>query len=406
MAVTLETIKEAAQSIAGDVVHTPVIHSDALSEMLGTDVFLKLENLQRTGAFKDRGALAKLKSLEGDANKKGVIAVSAGNHAQGVALHATRLGIPSTIVMPKDTPFTKVNRTQSMGARVVLHGDSFNNCIPHAEKLMQKDGLTFVHPFDDETVIAGQGTVGLELMETVTDLDAIICPIGGGGLIAGVATAAKAMRSRVEIFGVQAELFPSMYQAIHGLDPTAGGETIAEGIAVKVPGKITRPIVEEHVDGIFLASELAIESAIETMLDQTKTLVEGAAAAPLAALMEYKARFAGKKVALIVSGANISSRLLASILMRSLVRTGRITSLRISMSDNPGALASVATHIGETGGNIVEIVHQRLFYDVPVKSTQADIVVETRDQSHVREIVTRLTAAGFPCRQLGDTANG
>ena len=406
MTVTLETIKEAAQSIAGEVVHTPVIHSDALSEMLSSEVFLKLENLQRTGAFKDRGALAKLKSLEGSANQKGVIAVSAGNHAQGVALHATRLGIPSTIVMPKDTPFTKVNRTRSMGAHVVLHGDSFNDCTPHAEKLMKKDGLTFVHPFDDETIIAGQGTLGLELIETVPDLDAIICPIGGGGLIAGVATAVKAMRSRVEIFGVQPELFPSMYQAIHGLESTADGETIAEGIAVKEPGKITRPIIEELVDGIFLSSELAIESAIETMLDQTKTLVEGAAAAPLAALMEHKTRFAGKKVALIISGANISSRLLASIVMRSLVRTGRIISLRISMSDNPGALASVATHIGETGGNIVEIVHQRLFYDVPVKSTQADIVVETRDQSHVREIVTRLTAAGFPCRQLGDTADG
>lgn len=406
MTVTIDDIGAAAKSIEGELVKTPVVHSHALSDMLGAEIYLKLENLQRTGAFKDRGALVKLKSLGGDANQTGVIAVSAGNHAQGVALHATRLGIPATIVMPKDTPFTKVNRTQAMGARVVLHGDSFNDCQPYAEKLMKKDGLTFIHPFDDETIIAGQGTVGLELMESVPDLDAIICPLGGGGLLSGVLTATKAIRSRTEVFGVEAELYPSMYQAIHGLEPTAGGETIAEGIAVKEPGKLTRPIIEENVDGIFLASELAIESAIETMLDQTKTVVEGAAAAPLAALQEHQARFAGKKVALIVSGANISSRLLASILMRSLVRTGRITRLRISMSDNPGALASVAHHIGDTGGNIVEIVHQRLFYDVPVKSTQADIVVETRDQSHVREIVTRLTAAGFPCRQLGDTASG
>lgn len=404
MTVTIDDVKAAAKSIDGDLVKTPVVHSHALSDMLGAEVYLKLENLQRTGAFKDRGALAKLKSLDGDANQNGVIAVSAGNHAQGVALHATRLGIPATIVMPRDTPFTKVNRTQAMGARVVLHGESFNDCQPYAEKLMKKEGLTFVHPFDDETIIAGQGTIGLELMEAVPDLDAVICPLGGGGLLAGLATATKAVRSRTEVFGVEAELYPSMYQAIHGLAPTAGGETIAEGIAVKEPGKLTRPIIEELADGIFLASELAIESAIEIMLDQTKTVVEGAAAAPLAALQEHKVRFAGKKVAMIVSGANISSRLLASILMRSLVRTGRITRLRITMSDNPGALASVATHIGDTGGNIVEIVHQRLFYDVPVKSTQADIVVETRDQSHVREIVTRLTAAGFPCRQLGDTA--
>jgi threonine dehydratase len=406
MTVTLDDIKSAADQIAGEVVKTPVVHSSVLSEMVGAEIYLKLENLQRTGAFKDRGALVKLKSLKSDAMQKGVIAVSAGNHAQGVALHAKRLGIPATIVMPKDTPFTKVNRTQALGARVVLHGDTVNECIPFANVMMEKEGLTFVHPFDDELIIAGQGTIGLEILEVVPDLDAIICPIGGGGLISGVATATKAIRTHTEVFGVEAELFPSMYQAIHGLESTAGGETIAEGIAVKEPGKITQPIVEDLVDGIFLASELAIESAIETMLDQTKTVVEGAAAAPLAALMEHKARFAGKKVALIVSGANISSRLLASILMRSLVRTGRITRLRITMSDNPGALASVAGHIGDTGGNIVEIIHQRMFYDVPVKSTQADIVVETRDQSHVREIVTRLSAAGFPCRQLGDTAAG
>jgi threonine dehydratase len=406
MTVTLENVETAAATIKGEVVRTPVVHSHALSEMLGAKIFLKLENLQRTGAFKDRGALVKLKSLDAEANEKGVIAVSAGNHAQGVALHAKRLGIPSTIVMPKDTPFTKVNRTQALGARVLLHGDTFHDCQPFAEELMKKEGLTFIHPFDDELIIAGQGTVGLELMEDVPDLDAVVCPIGGGGLISGLATAVKGIRSHTEVFGVQAELYPSMYQAIHGLDPTAGGETIAEGIAVKQPGTLTRPIIEELVDGIFLSSELAIESAIEIMLDQTKTVVEGAAAAPLAALQEHKARFAGRKVAIIVSGANISSRLLASILMRSLVRTGRIARLRITMSDNPGALAKVATHIGEAGGNIVEIVHQRLFYDVPVKSTQADIVVETRDQSQVREIITRLTAAGFPCRQLGDTAAG
>ncbi len=402
--VTLDAIRDAADLIEGAIVHTPLVRSAPLSEMLGAEIHLKLETLQRTGSFKDRGALVKLKRLSPQAARNGVIAVSAGNHAQGVAHHAQRLGIPATIVMPKGTPFTKIVRTRALGARVVLHGESVDAAEPFARELAAREALTFVHPYDDPSIIAGQGTIALEMLAVRPDLDAIIVPIGGGGLIAGIATAVKALAPGTEIVGVEAELYPSTYQRLHGLDPSSGGETIAEGIAVKDPGRLTLEVVQRLVDDILLVDELALEAAVQTMVEEARVVAEGAGAAPLAALTAHRERFEGRRVGLVVSGANIDSRLLASVLMRGLVRAGRIARLRVTVSDQPGMLAKIAQHIGETGGNIVEIYHQRLFYDVPVKLTEADIVIETRDANHVRDIVTRLIAAGFPTRRLDDTA--
>lgn len=404
MTVTIETIRAAAKTIAGAVVRTPALRSGPLSDRLGADVFLKLETLQYTGSFKDRGALVKLRGLSPEAAKRGVIAVSAGNHAQGVAYHARRLGIPATIVMPKPTPFTKVSRTEALGARVLLHGEFVGECTPFAEKLVAEGNLTFVHPYDDPDIIAGQGTVGLEILDDVPDLDAIIAPIGGGGLISGIATAVKSIRPECEIIGVEAALFPSMQQALAGRALVAGGETIAEGIAVKVPGRLTLPIVRELVGDVVTADEPALEDAVQEMMIRARVLAEGAGAAPLAALTANRGRFAGRRVCLVVSGANIDSRLLASVLMRGLVRDGRMVRLRVTISDAPGNLALATRQIGEAGGNIVEIVHQRLFFDVPVKQAEADIVVETRDPAHVEEIIERLKQAGFPTRRLGYSA--
>jgi len=405
MSVTIETIRKAAKTIAGAVVRTPTLRSGPLSDWLGADVFLKLETLQYTGSFKDRGALVKLSSLPPEAAKRGVIAISAGNHAQGVAYHARRLGIPATIVMPKATPFTKVSRTEDLGARVLLHGAFVGECRPFAEQLLAEENLTFIHPYDDPDIIAGQGTVGLEILEDIPELDAVIAPVGGGGLVAGIATAVKAMRPACEIFGVEAALFPSMRQALAGEEIVAGGETIAEGIAVKTPGKLTLPIVRGLVCEVLAADEPQLEDAVQEMLVRARVLAEGAGAAPLAALIANAERFAGKRVCLVVSGANIDSRLLASVLMRGLVRDGRMVRLRVTISDAPGTLSQVTRLIGETGGNIIEIVHQRLFFDVPVKQADADIVIETRDPAHVEEIVQSLNQAGFAAWRLGYSAH-
>jgi threonine dehydratase len=405
MTLTIDDIRNAAKLVDGVVVRTPTLRSGPLSDLLGADVYLKLETLQYTGSFKDRGALVKLRSLSQKEARNGVIAVSAGNHAQGVAYHAKRLGIPSTIVMPKTTPFTKINRTEELGARVLLNGNSLSECLPFAKDVQTKAKLTFVHPYDDPRVIAGQGTVGLEVLDAVPELDALIAPVGGGGLISGIATAVESLRPQVEIVGVEAALFPSMRQALDGVPITAGGETIAEGIAVKEPGSLTLPIVRELVSEVLAADELALEDAVQEMLVRAKVLAEGAGAAPLAAMMANRDRFAGRKVCLIVSGANIDSRLLASVLMRGLVRDGQMVRLRVTISDAPGTLAKVAQHIGDLGGNIVEIVHQRLFFDVPVKQAEADIVLETRDREHGDHIVERLNEAGFPTWRLEDTAH-
>ena len=404
MSVSIEDIRAAAALIAGEVVRTPTVRSGPLSAALGIDVFVKLETLQHTGSFKDRGALVKLRSLTADEMARGVIAISAGNHAQGVAYHAQRLGIPATIVMPEGTPFVKVRRTQAFGAKVVLQGDNISAAEPFAHAMADKEKLTFVHPYDDERIIAGQGTVGLELLEDVPDLDAIIVPIGGGGIISGIATAAKTLKPRIEVVGVESEFYPTMFNAVRGESLPVGGDSIAEGIAVKSAGMITRAIIARLVDDILVVSESAIESAVQSMLNDAKIHTEGAGASPLAALRENIDLFAEKRVGLIACGSNIDSRILASILMRGMSREGYLARLRITISDQPGVLAKVAQQIGVSGGNIVEIYHHRMFYDVPLKLAELDAVVETRDSAHSDEIIQRLEAIGLPTRRLEDGA--
>ena len=402
MSVTIEHIRDAAAVIAGHVVRTPAVDSPRLAETTGcARLALKLENQQFTGSFKDRGAYNKLSSLTATEAKAGVIAMSAGNHAQGVAYHAQRLGIPATIVMPRDTPFTKVERTSAFGARVMLEGDGIDSAAVFARELAQREGLIFVHPYDDAKIVAGQGTIGLELMADWPDLDAVIVPIGGGGLIAGIATALKALKPGIEIVGVEAALYPSMYEAVRGSNkPLAGGATIAEGIAVKSPGNLTRAIIKELVSDILLVDEDAIERAIQLLVESQKLVAEGAGAAGLAALLAHGARFKGRKVATVICGGNIDARMLSQVLMRGLVRDGRVITLRIEISDQPGVLAAVARAIGDCGGNIIEIHHQRMFYDLPVKRADVDAVIETRNAQHVREIVAKLEGAGFSCRLL------
>jgi threonine dehydratase len=404
MTVTIDDIRAAARTLSGAVVRTPLVHSGPLSDLTGATVYLKLETLQYTGSFKDRGALVKLSSLTPAQSAKGVIAVSAGNHAQGVAYHARRLGIPATIVMPLTTPFTKISRTEALGAKVLLHGDSVGGCMPYAEDIMKAEGLTFVHPFDDPHIIAGQGTIGLEILDDLPAFDAIIVPIGGGGLISGIATAIAESGRKVEIVGVEAALYPSMYNALRGEPMPEGGPTLAEGIAVKTPGKLTLPIVREHVGEVVAADELVLEDAVQMMLGAAKVLAEGAGAVPLAALSAMRDRFAGKTVVLVVSGANIDSRILASVMLRGMVRSGQMVRLRVTISDTPGTLARAAQIIGDLGGSIVEIVHQRLFFDVPVKQAEVDIVVETQDAEHVAKIIEHLEKHGFPTWRLSYTA--
>lgn len=397
-------IRAAADAIAGAVLRSPAVPSPALSELSGASVVLKLETLHPTGSFKERGALAKLLSLDAAQRRAGVIAMSAGNHAQGVAYHARRLGIPATIVMPADTPFTKVERTEAYGARVVLSGAGLAQSRAAADEIARRDGLAFVHPYDDAAVIAGQGTVALELLADHPGLDALIVPVGGGGLVSGIAIAAKAEKPSIAIIGVEAALYPSMLAALGRGAPPRGGTTLAEGIAVMEPGRLTRAVVAALVDDLLVAEEDALEHAVAVLLDSEKLVVEGAGAAPLAALLAHRERFRGKRVGLVLSGGNIDARLLASILQRALVRAGRLVRLRIEISDMPGALAQICAIIGEVGGNIVEIYHQRLFQDVSVKLAEIDAIIETRNASHVGEITTALSAAGFPTRLLSSTA--
>ena len=406
ISVTIDDIRAAAELIEGAVVATPTAPSRTLSRICGCDVVLKFENLQYTASFKDRGALVKLTSLSDAAKKAGIIAMSAGNHAQGVAYHAARLGIPATIVMPLATPFTKVIQTQGHGARVLLHGDTLEESAAYAHEIMDKEGLTFIHPYDDEKIIAGQGTVALEMLAAAPDIEVLVIPIGGGGLIAGCAIAAKAIKPDVEIVGVEAALYPSMYQATHDLPPSSGGSTIAEGIAVKSPGGLTRTVIDAFVSDILLVEEVELERAVQMLLEIEKSVVEGAGAAPLAAVLAHPQRFAGRRVGLVLSGGNIDARLLASILMRGLAREGRLAKLRIEITDAPGTLAKVAGLIGEGGGNIVEVFHNRLFYDVPVKQAELDVVIESRDAAHAQDIIRMLNTAGFATRLLGATATG
>lgn len=404
MAVTLDHIRAAAALIEDHILKTPALRSHGLSEMSGADVVLKLENLQHTSSFKPRGALVKLLSLSEADKKAGVVAASAGNHAQGVAFHARNLGIPATIYMPKRTSFTKVQRTESYGADVVLEGDSLSDAGDLAQGFATANTRQYIHPYNDEKIITGQGTVGLELMQQFPDLDVLIIPIGGGGLIAGCAIAAKAINPDIEIIGVEAQLYPSMKVAIDGLPDTCGGQTVAEGIAVKAPGSLTRPIIEELVSDILLVGEQGLENAVQIYLEAQRLVVEGAGAASLAALLDHRERFEGKKVGLIVSGGNMDSRLLSSILMRGLARQGRLARLRIAINDAPGVLATVSGLIGDNGGNIIEVYHHRMFYDIPVKLAEIDVVIETQNISHVESIIEKLGEAGFQTRLLGGTS--
>jgi threonine dehydratase len=400
MTVALADIEAAAGRIGDAVRRTPFERSRTLSDICGATLVLKFENLQYTASFKERGALNKLLGLDEAARAAGVIAVSAGNHAQGVAYHAQRLGIPATIVMPRATPFTKVRQTEVFGAAVVLHGDDLSEAAAHAAALQKERGLTWIHPYDDEAVIAGQGTIALEMLADDPDLDMLVVPIGGGGLISGIATAAKALRPGIEVIGVESELYPAMSQVLKGEPPRAGGTTIAEGIAVKQPGEITRAIIRETVADILLVPDDAIERAVLMLIEIEKTVAEGAGAAALAAILQEPDRFAGRRVGLVLSGGNIDSRLLSAILMRGLVRSGRLVRLRIDISDQPGLLGQVARIIGDAGGNIVEVYHQRLFHNVPLKMAELDAVVETRDADHVQRILDAIRAAGHEAHLL------
>jgi threonine dehydratase len=391
-------IEAAAKAIEGQIEHTPLRYSRTLSEITGAQVWIKFENLQFTASFKERGALNKLLSLTNSEKAAGVIAMSAGNHAQGVAYHANRLGIPSTIVMPKGTPFVKIEHTRNFGAKVIIEGETLADADAHARKLEKEQGLTFVHPFDDRHVIAGQGTVGLEIMNELADFDAIVIPVGGGGLSAGVATAIKSRRPAVAIYGVEPAMYPSLSAELQGEEAKVGGATIAEGIAVKKVGRLTSEILRKLMEQVIVVSEDALERAVTLFATVEKSVAEGAGAAGLAALLAEPHLFRNRKVVLVLSGGNIDTRLLASVLTRSLVREKRITSIRIIGNDQPGLLAKVATVIGENGGNIIEVAHNRMALDVPAKGAEFDITIETRDALHTQEIIDALTKAGFPPR--------
>jgi threonine dehydratase len=400
--VTIADIRNAAAAIAGAVARTPTIPAAALSTGAGAEIYLKLETLHRTGSFKERGALNKLLTLRPEPRATGVVAMSAGNHAQGVAYHAGRLGIPATIVMPEATPFTKIDRTEAFGATVLLQGDSLTAAADAANTLASERGLALVHPYDDPAVVAGQGTIALELLADRPDLDTIVVPIGGGGLISGIAVAAKALRPAIEIVGVQSALYPAMYRLMRGEASGSPAEpmTLAEGIAVKEPGRLTRDIVRALVVDILLVDEPAVENAVKILLEDQKLIAEGAGAIGVAAVLADPRRFAGQKVAIIVSGGNIDSRLLASLLMRGLVREGRLVRLRSELPDIPGALSRVTGIIGKHAGNIVEVHHQRLFHDTSIKRAELDVVVETQNRRHVEALIAALNQAGFPTRLL------
>ncbi|HQW37481.1 MAG TPA: threonine ammonia-lyase [Usitatibacteraceae bacterium] len=398
MTVTIDDIRAAAAVLHGQVVDTPCLHSRTLSEITGAEVFLKFENHQFTASFKERGALNKLASLDAQARARGVIACSAGNHAQGVAYHAARLGIPAVIVMPRHTPFVKVEHTRKHGVEVILHGDNFDEAKAHALALEKSRGLTLVHPYDDERVIAGQGTIALEMLRDHPEIDLLLVAIGGGGLVSGMATAAKAVNPAIEVVGVETMRFPSMYHALRGTKPEFGLSTIAEGIAVKEPGRLTREIVSRLVADIVLVDEGDIEQAIVMLLEIEKTVVEGAGAASLAALLRDPARFRGRRVGLVLCGGNIEPLMLAEIIERGMVRAGRLARVRVQVRDLPGSLARVTACLAEQNANIEEVHHQRAFTHLAVQNAEVDLVLKTRNHGHVGEIVAALAAAGFAAR--------
>ncbi len=393
--VTIDDVRAAHGRVAPSIVRTPIMLSKTLSDLTGAKIWLKFENQQFTAAYKERGALNKLSLLTEEQKARGVIAASAGNHAQGLAYHGKRLGIPVTIVMPKPTPTIKIQQTEGHGARVILTGERFDDAQAAALLLADEEGLTFVHPFDDVDVIAGQGTVTLEMLEDAPEIDTLIVPIGGGGLISGAGVVARAQAKPVQVIGVQAELYPSMYAKMKGVSLPCEGDTLAEGIAVKHPGVITSAIVEQLVDDIVLVGERDLEQAVSMLLQIEKTVVEGAGAAGLAALLAHPGRFAGRNVGIILCGGNIDTRLLANVLLRDLARSGRLARLRIRLQDRPGALFHVARVFDELQVNIVEVYHQRVFTTLPAKGLIADIECETRDSAHLERLLVALRREGY-----------
>ncbi len=392
---TLDDVRAAAARIEGAVVRTPMLHSQTLSEICGADIWLKFENHQFTAAYKERGALNALLHLDDEQKARGVIAASAGNHSQGLSYHGRRLGVPVTIVMPQTTPSVKVMQTESVGGNVELFGETFDEAYAHARELEEERGLTFIHPFDDPLVAAGQGTVALEMLADKDDFDCLVVPIGGGGLMSGMATVAKAVKPEIEMVGVQAELYPSMYSAVTGDDRPCGGDTLADGIAVKAPGQFTRQIIAELVDEVLLVKESKLEHAVSLLLQIEKTVVEGAGAAGLAAVLSNPEKFAGKTVGLVLCGGNIDTRLLANVLLRDLARSGRLARLQIVLQDRPGALFKVMREFNAHNVNIIEIYHQRIFTTLPAKGLTAEIECEARDGEQIDRLVGALREKGY-----------
>lgn len=397
---TLDHVRAAHDRIRDSIVATLTLHSQTLSKLTGANIYLKFENLQFTAAYKERGALNAILLLSEEQRSKGVIAASAGNHAQGLSYHGTRLGIPVTIVMPVPTPTVKVMQTESVGGKVVLFGETFDDAYKHARQLEEEQGLTFVHPFDDPNVAAGQGTVALEMLESIPSLDMLVVPIGGGGLLSGMGTAARALKPDIGLIGVQAELYPSMYALLNNLQMPCEGDTLAEGIAVKIPGAFTSEVIRELVDDIVLVNEAQLETAVSLLLQIEKTVVEGAGAAGLAAVMAHPEKFAGKNVGIVLCGGNIDTRLLANVLLRDLARSGRLARLRLTLQDRPGALFKVMRLFNEHNVNIIEIYHQRIFTTLPAKGLITDIECEARDANQLQGLVDGLNAAGYKVERV------
>ncbi len=397
---TLDHIRAAHARIRDAIVLTPTLHSKTLSDMTGANIYLKFENLQFTAAYKERGALNALLLLDPEKRARGVIAASAGNHAQGLSYHGTRLGVPVTIVMPVPTPTVKVMQTESVGGKVVLHGETFDDAYKYARTLEVEQGLTFVHPFDDPNVAAGQGTVALEMLDAIPELDMLVVPIGGGGLLSGMGTAARALKPDIGLIGVQAELFPSMYALLNGKQMPCEGDTLAEGIAVQVPGVFTSEVIRELVDDILLVTEPQLETAVSLLLQIEKTVVEGAGAAGLAAVMAYPERFVGKNVGIVLCGGNIDTRLLANVLLRDLARSGRLARLRVTLQDRPGALFKVMRLFDEHRVNIIEIYHQRIFTTLPAKGLITDIECEARDADQLQGLIDGLKNEGYKVERV------
>jgi threonine dehydratase len=403
---SLDDIRHAARQIDGVVMRTPFLPAPRLSRLTGAEIWVKYENLQATSSFKERGALIKFLSLTEAERKRGVIAMSAGNHAQAVAYHAQRLGVPATIVMPRPTPFVKIAATRSFGAEVVLEGETLADAQTTVEAIIARTGATLVHPYDDPEVIRGQGTIGLEILADRPDLDSVVVPVGGGGLISGIAIAVKALAPKVEVIGVETELYPSVFHALRGEAAKCGGDSLAEGIAVKNVGKLTLEIIRAHVDDMVLVAEGAIEEAVAAYLTLQKTMAEGAGAAGLAAVLSDPDRFRGKRVGLILAGGNIDPRLAASIMVRELAREERIAAFRLLINDRPGVLADIAATIGAKGGNILEVLHHRTMLNVPPKGASMDVTVETHGPEHAAEIAAALTAKGYRCDRLDPPERG